>query len=262
VFESVEETLPVAMKTAERQHLKTNEVADIVSRFKATMDTAGPRISRLLLAGLVVLLVVGGFFAWRNYAATKAQAMLAEALTVDTAAVVPPAPPAQPGQPAPQPPPAGSFPTEQARREAALAKFTAAAAAHPSTDAGTMARYRAASIYAEMGKLGDAEREFKTVADSGGALYGQMATLGLADLQVRQGQYDPAITTFRELSTRTDGTLPIDGILMQLGRAQVLAGKTTEAVQTFKRIADEFPQSPYVTEARRQVETLSGGPGA
>lgn len=250
------------MKTAERQHLKSNEVADIVSRFKETLDTAGPQVGRLLLAGLAVLLVVGGYFTWRNYAATQAQAMLAEALAVDTAPVVPPPPPAQPGQPAPQPPPAGSFPTEQARREAALAKFSAAAAAHPSTDAGMLARYRAASIYAELGKLGDAEREFKAVADSGGALYGQMAKLGLADLQVRQGQYDPAITTFRELSTRTDGNLPIDGILMQLGRAQVLAGKTTEAVQTFKRLTDEFPQSPYGTEARRQVEALTGRPGA
>ena len=49
---------------------------------------------------------------------------------------------------------------------------------------------------------------------------------------------------------------------MQLGRAQLLAGKTTEAVQTFKRVADEFPQSPYGPEARRQAETLGATPGA
>lgn len=247
------------MKTAERQHLKHNEVADLLSRFKETMDTDGPRIWRAVIAALAVVLLTAGFFGWRSYTATKSQAMLAEALTVDSAPVVPLP---QPGDTAPQPPQPGSFPTEQARREAALAKFTAAAQAYPSTEAGRMARYRAASIYAEMGKLSDAEREFTALADSGGALYGQMAKLGLADLQVRQGQYDPAIATFREMSTRTDGNLPADGILMQLGRAQALAGKSAEAAQTFKRIVDEFPDSPYGAEARRQMDTLAAGPGA
>jgi TolA-binding protein len=247
------------MKTAERQHLKHNEVADLVSRFKETMDAEGSRIWRGVLAALAVLLVVGGFFGWRSYTAAKSQALLAEALAVDSAPVVPLP---QPGETAPQPPQPGSFASEQARREAALAKFAAAAQAFPSTDAGRMARYRAASIYAEMGKLADAEREFKAVADAGGALYGQMARLGLADLQVRQGQYEPAIATFRDLSARPDGNLPVDGILMQLGRAQVLAGKPAEALPTFKRIVDEFPDSPYGAEARRQVETLAAGPGA
>lgn len=246
------------MKTAERQHLKHNEVADLVSRFKESIDTAGPSIGRWVLLALAVVALVGGFFGWRSYTANQSQALLAEALSVDTAPVVPPP---QPGAEGAQQPPAGSFPTEQARREAALAKFTAAAAAYPSTDAGRMARYRAASIYAEMGKLSDAEREFKAVADAGGALFGQMAKLGIADLQVRQGQYDPAIATFRELSARADGTLPVDGILMQLGRAQALAGKTNDAVQTFKRIVDEFPQSAYGAEARRQVETLGAPRG-
>ena len=231
------------MKTAERQHLKHNEVADLVSRFKETMDTAGPSIGRAALAALAVLLVVGGFFGWRSYAATKSQGLLAEALTVDQAPIVPPPAPAQPGQPAPQAPPAGSFPTEQARREAALAKFVAAADAYPSTDAGRMARYRAASLYAEMGKLAEAEREFKAVSDSGAGSSPRWRSLGLADIQVRQGQFDPAIATFKDLSTRADGNLPVDGILMQLGRAQALAGKTSDAVQTFKRVADEFPQS-------------------
>jgi predicted negative regulator of RcsB-dependent stress response len=246
------------MRTAERQHLKTNEVADLVARLKETVDAAGPGAGRLLAAGLAVVLIAAGFLGWRSYTAAQAQALLAEALTVDTAPVVPPP---QPGESTPPSPQAGSFPSEQARREAALAKFSAAAAAYPSTDAGRMARYRAASIYAELGKLAEAEREFKAVAESGGRLYSQVARLGVADLQVRQGQYDPAIATFRELATRTDGDLPVDGILMQLGRALALAGKTAEALQTFKRIVDEFPQSAYGAEARRQVEVLGAGAG-
>jgi TolA-binding protein len=248
------------MKTAERQHLKHNEVADIVARARASIDTAGPQVGRWALMALVAVILVAAFFGWRTYSASRASNLLADALAVDTAAVVPPP---QPGSTAPSTPPAGSFPTEQARREAAVVKFVEAATAYPSTEAGRLARYRAGALYAEMAKLADAEREFKALVDQGGdSIYARMAKLALADLQVRQGQYEPAIATFRELSTRTDTDLPVDGILMQLARAQVLAGKKTEAMQTFRRVAEEFPQSPYGPDARTQAEKLEAGGGA
>ena len=47
------------------------------------------------------------------------------------------------------------------------------------------------------------------------------------------GQYDQAISTFKELSMRKDGPLPVDGILMQLGRTYLVAGKRADAQQTF-----------------------------
>ena len=68
--------------------------------------------------------------------------LLAEALVVLEAPVVPPAPPAAAGQPAPPPTP-GSYPTERAKLEAALPKLLAAADAYPSTPAGLSARYQA-----------------------------------------------------------------------------------------------------------------------
>ena len=37
--------------------------------------------------------------------------------------------------------------------------------------------------------------------------------------------------------------MPIDGILMQLGRAYALAGRKEEAVSTFTAETDEFPTS-------------------
>ena len=90
--------------------------------------------------------------------------------------------------------------------------------------------------------------------DSG--IYGQMARLGLAEAQVRGGQYDQAIKAFQDLSQRKDGPLPVDGILMQLGRAYLDAGKRTEAQQTFNRLVEEFPDSPYNGDAKRELETL------
>ena len=41
---------------------------------------------------------------------------------------------------------------------------------------------------------------------------------------------------------------------MQLARAYSAAGKQADARQTFKRIVDEFPQSPYAAEAKRAMD--------
>ena len=96
----------------------------------------------------------------------------------------------------------------------------------------------------------------QVVQMAGDGIYGQMARLGQAEAQARAGQYDQAITTFKELSLRKDGPLPVDGILMQLARTYVDAGKRTEAQQTFNRLVQEFPESPYSSDARRELDTL------
>jgi len=50
--------------------------------------------------------------------------------------------------------------------------------------------------------------------------------------------------------------LPVDGILMQLAKTYLEAGKRTEAQQTLTRLVDEFPDSPFSGDARRELETL------
>jgi outer membrane protein assembly factor BamD (BamD/ComL family) len=90
----------------------------------------------------------------------------------------------------------------------------------------------------------------------GSGIYGQMARLGLAEAQARSGQYDAAIKAFQELSQRKDGLLPVDGILMQLGRTYRDAGKQTEAQQTFNRLVTEYPESPFSGDARRELDNL------
>jgi hypothetical protein len=64
------------------------------------------------------------------------------------------------------------------------------------------------------------------------------------------------VTTFRELASDTNSSLPIDGVLMQLGRAALVAGKKEDATRAFTRVVDEFPQSLYVSEAKEKVAEL------
>jgi tetratricopeptide (TPR) repeat protein len=238
------------MKRTERHHLKENDLVQLASRTRDAIDSRQREVGAVAIAIIVVAIAVIGFFAWRSRVEGRAGALLADAIVVSEARVGPP--------PAPGAPATGlSFPTEREKLEAAAAKFKAVADQYPSSDAGQFARYREAATLMAIGNTKEAAAAYQRVIDqAGGGLYGQMAQLGLAEAQARDGQYETAINTYKGLAENRDGTLPVDGILMQLGRTYLDAGKTTEAQQTFNRVVEEFPESPFSGDARRELESL------
>lgn len=239
-----------AMKRAERQHLKENELQILARQAREAIETKRRETTGIIAVVVVVAVVAIGYFAWRERVQTKAHALLADAVATQDARIGPPPAPGQPEQ-------GPRFATERERAQAALTKFKVAADAYPSTDAGIYARYQQAASYMALGDASGAIAAYQQVVDrSGDAIYGQMARLGLAEAQARTGQFDQAIRTFQDLSQRKDGPLPIDGILMQLGRTYVEAGKRSEAQQTFNRLVEEFPESPFSGDARRELDNL------
>ncbi|HET7695246.1 MAG TPA: tetratricopeptide repeat protein, partial [Vicinamibacterales bacterium] len=238
------------MKSTERHRLKENEFAHTVARTREMVEQRRKEVATIAIALIAVTVVVGGYFAWRASRDSKSEALLAGALAVAEAPVYTPPPPA-PGSPPPVQPP-GTFRTERERLEAALPKLQAAADAYPNSNAGITARYHLAAALAELGRFAEAEQRYNEVLQKAGSrsIYRQTARLGIGEAQLAQGKGDAAMTTFKELSTDTNSQLPVDGVLMQLGRAAIAAGKTDEATRAFTRVVDEFPQSLYVSEAR------------
>jgi TolA-binding protein len=241
------------MKSTERHKLKENEFARSVAAARDVFSTRQQDIGRVAIAVAVVVALVGGYTLWRQSRNAKADAALAAGLALFEAPVVPVAAPA-PGSPLPVQQP-GTFPTEKAKLEAALPKLLEAAEAFPNTDGGIAARYYAASALAALGRFAEAEQRYQEVVDKGGRrIYARTGRLGLADAQAAQGKYDGAITIYRELSTDTNSQIPVDGVLMALGRTYLRAGRADEAARAFSRIVDEFPQSVYAADARRERE--------
>ena len=238
------------MKRTERHHLKENEVQKLVRRAGEVFESRRRQLSWTISAVVIVGVVALGYVAWREHAQTRAYALLADAMAVQSARI---GPPPAPGTVSAAP----YFPTVLERTQGALKKFTAAADAYPSTDAGIFARYQEAATYMALGNASDAAKAYREVIDrAGNHLYGLMARLGLAEAQARAGQYDQAIGTFKELAERKDGSLPIDGILMQLGQTYLEAGKRSDAQQTFNRLVGEFPDSPFSLDAKRELDNL------
>jgi TolA-binding protein len=246
------------MKSIERHKLKKNELARSVAAARDMLTTRQGDITRIVVAAAVIIAIVAGYTLWRQSRNAKADAALALGLALFEAPVVPAAAPA-PGSPMPVQQ-AGTFQTEQAKLEAALPKLMEAADAHPNTDAGIAARYYAASALASLGRFAEAEQRYQEVVDRAGSrIYGRTARLGLADAQAAQKKYDGAIEIYRSLSTDTNSQIPIDGVLMALGRTYLQAGRADEAARAFSRVVDEFPQSVYAADARRQREEARKG---
>jgi TolA-binding protein len=241
------------MKSTERHRLKQNEFARTVGRAREMLDTRRRDLTAVALVVLAAVLLAAGYGWWRQARNTSANTMLAAALAVAEAPVVPPTPPA-PGSPIPVVQP-GTFQTEQAKLEAALPKFLEVADKYPNADAGITARYRAAGVLASLGRLPEAEQRYQEVVDQAGSrIYARTARLGLAEVQIAQAKYDSAIKILQDLSTDSNSQIPVDAVLMELGRAYLKAGKKNEAAHAFTRVVDEFPQSLYAADARREME--------
>jgi len=243
------------MKRTERHKLKENEFARTVTHAKNMLEARSRGVTTTILVAAVVIAAIGGYTWYRQSRNAKAEGLLASALAVYQAPVVPVTAPA-PGSPMPVPQ-AGTFQTEQAKIEAALPRFLEAADRYAGTNAGIAARYHAAGILAALGRHAEAEQRFQEVIDKGGSrVYGRTARLGLADAMIAQGKYDQAIKICQELATDSNSQLPLDGVLMQLGRAYAKAGKKDDAAHAFTRIVEEFPQSLYAADERRALEVV------
>lgn len=249
------------MKRIERKHLKEDELAHTL---RVAREYAEPREAMLKKIGVValVLVIAGvGYGIWREWSASRGQEELAAAMVALNAEVVPAGVEGAEGLPAAASLAAtGTFSTEAAKLNAAIPKLKAAADAYPGSDAGIQARYHLAGALAAVGKHAEAIAAFDEVIKRAGedSLYGRTSLLGKAKAQADAGQLDPAIDTLKSLAARNDDELPADAILMQLAHAYAQKGNRDEARKTFTEVVDKHPGSPYIPEARLELENLKG----
>jgi tetratricopeptide (TPR) repeat protein len=245
------------MKRSERHHLKENELIVSLRRAGATIERHQRALTAVVLAVVLAVVAAAGFLLWRQHVESRANASLAEGMRILSAEVMPPT---VEGEAAPPPYP-GTYASERARLEAALPALMTAADSHRSAPSAIAARYHAAATLAALGRTDEAAEHYQLVVDRAGRenVYGQMARLGLANVQSALGRHDSAIAIFRELLQSRDAGVPVDAILVQMGRVHRAAGQEAEAQQAFRRIVEEFPQSPYAGLARRELDGLESG---
>ena len=240
------------MRREERHHLKENPLATGLAEFQVVLLRHGRKLAVAVVLVLAGALGAGGYFLWQQQRIDRAGAQLAEALLVLDGDVAAPDPGTEDAA-------AGQVESEEARLEAALERLLAVADAYPSLRPGITARYEAAVALVGLGRPEEAAEHYRQViAAAAGQLHGAMARLGLAETHVLSGDYDGAVELLQRETEAEESDVPVDAVLMRLGRAHELAGQDADALAAFTRVVEEFPFSVYSSEARRKADALGG----
>ena len=171
-----------------RKGLKHDRFAEEVQH---SVEYVGEHRSQFVLYGAiaaaVVVIGVGAYFYMQRQHAQR-QEELKEALKIQDAAV-------GPGQSEF----VKTFPTQADKEKAAIKAFSDLASKYPSKDEGVVGGYYLGIVYADQGKLIDAEREFQKVIASGNKPYGSLARLSLAQICQSMGKTADAEKQLRYL---------------------------------------------------------------
>ncbi|MBT8402055.1 MAG: tetratricopeptide repeat protein [Rhodothermia bacterium] len=125
--------------------------------------------------------------------------------------------------------------------------LTAIADEFGSTNAGNLAHFYAADALFRLGELDQALMHFEAFEKDANYL-GASALAGEAAVHEARGDYDEAGSLYKRAATIFPNDLVSPGYLMDAGRAYEYDGDFEEAIETYRLIADEYPESPQARE--------------
>jgi tetratricopeptide (TPR) repeat protein len=203
-----------------------------------------PETRTLVIAGViaaVVLLAAGGGWLWYEAQQRRVAAAHAEAMTRVLAARAPQA-------------------TAEARA-AAAAGLEDVIARYPSAPTVPQAAYELGNLKYDAKQYGAARRAYEIALTRGSsATVRTLARVGLGYTWEGERDYAKAIdayqTLVKDLGPRD---FMYEDTLMSLARAQELAGKKTEAVETYRKLLKDVPASRRAEDVRTRLAALGGG---
>jgi len=233
------------MRREHRRELKHDRFVDEIG----TLSSKARENQRLLIGAgvgvLVIILAVYGFFAYRSTREQKAQEALSDAIaTIDSPL------PAPNGQPMP----GTKYKTEAERTAVAEKQFKDVKAKFDGTDAADVADLYIARFDAGRGDTATARQLLeKFVRDHPKHVLVGSAKFSLYQLRIENGQAQQVANELNAEMTKTDPVLPTDTLLILLAHAYDAENNGVKARDAYKRIATDYPDSPYALEAQRRM---------
>ncbi len=234
-----------------RQEIKRDEVIEKIGGFVGFIQTHGKTIA-LCAVALVVLILAG--LGYRSIARGKADAggvALGKALTAYQAPVD-----AEAADPESETAPV--FADEESRTARALELFTGVLEEFGGTDAGDIAGAYLGSIAASTGDLDGARDRWQRFLDSqpGNLILSQEIRLNLMSLDRATGRGEQLVDELRAELSGTALDLPEELLLQQLALTLEELGRDAEALDIYRRLAQDFPLSPHGRAATARISEL------
>jgi predicted negative regulator of RcsB-dependent stress response len=150
---------------------------------------------------LVAVIAIGvGSILFYQHRQDEASAAFGAAMDIYSAPVAQPGTPPQPG--------VRTYPSANARAQAANEQFVKVADSFGSTSAGKRAIYFSGLTYMEMGKTAEAETTLKKAVQKGDKNLAALANLALAGLYQQSGRTSDAVQLLNQLAAHPTTTVP------------------------------------------------------
>ncbi len=141
--------------------------------------------------------------------------------------------------------------------DAAQAEFQQVVESYGRSDQADMARLYLARIALSRGQADEARSAFVELSQKrGNDVIGRLATLDLINLRLASGQVAEVAGELEAMIVGQNGGLPRDAALYKLGEVFVTSGEPDRARIYFERLVEEFPESPYLMNARLKLSEL------
>jgi hypothetical protein len=150
------------------------------------------------------------------------------------------------------------FGTDTERLDAADAAFKAVSSKYWLTAQARHAKLYVARIAADRGDTETAVRLLGELASrrTSNAIV-RLATLDLIRLRVAKGEGQQLVAELEEMVSGKDPRLPRDVALFELARMWEKEGKAAEAAKLYRKLIEDFPESPYRTDAQQRLTAVS-----
>lgn len=238
------------MSRLSRKEIKRDEVMETVG---SAVDYARDHTRTIILAvvGLVLLvLATAGVLIYLSGRSDEATEALAEALAIQGAEV-------GVADPQPEDPDTPTFADEASRSERAKAAFESVRELYPRSDAADVAAAYLGQLAAAAGDLESARAHWEKFLDrqSEHALAAEVA-LNLMELDRVEGRSEELATRLAAMVDDPASGLPVPVVLHQLAVTYEHMGRMQDAADTYRRLIDEHPLTPYGAAARAEVEAI------
>ena len=231
-----------------RKELKQDKIHDAIEH---GAEAVFSHTTVLAAAVLAVVVVAVGYFSWRFYndrQTVQATAALDLATKSYSARIGAAPDPNDPGEP--------FYPTELARGEDAVQKFSAVAEKYPNTNPGRLAAYYAALCYEDLERHNQALEQLKKISSGKDKELVAMAQYQIGVIYERTGKPADAVKVFRDLADHSSVFVPRPLVLLELAET-LRQSDPKQAADVYTQLKKEFPNTAVSEEADRGLETLA-----
>lgn len=231
-----------------RKELKQDKIHDAIEH---GAEAVFSHTTVLAAAVLAVVVVAVGYFSWRFYndrQTVQATAALDLATKAYSARIGAAPDPNDPGE--------AFYPTELARAEDAVQKFSAVAQKYPNTNPGRLAAYYAALCYEDLERHNQALEQLKKISSGTDKELVAMAQYQIGVIYERSGKPADAVKVFRDLANHSSVFVPRPLVLLELAET-LRQSDPKQAADVYGQLKKEFPNTAVSEEADRGLETLA-----